>query len=205
MRHVRRLGLALFLSVLSLSAFAQASCNTALLVIDVQKTFVAGGGWNTTTGADIADAVAQALSMARSADIPVIYIKDLTVLLYESVAPSLLEFPDAIAPRAGEPVFTKEFPNPFVNPDVANHLAKQGVERLILCGIASEGCVASALFSAAAKGYEVTVIADAHSNGPVDPTVERWPASKWNETWIDRGVQVIPMREIDWTSFGCSP
>jgi len=191
------------LLVLVLSALAHATCDSALLVIDLQKTFLAGVEWNTVDGEDIVDAVAEVLASAREADVPVIYIKDHTVLMFESVAEPMLEFADAIAPQEGDPVFIKTSPNAFFARAFTEYLAECEFTKLIFCGIASEGCVASTLGFAIDRGYEVTVVSDAHSNGP-DPLEARPTAAGFNEEWAERGATVLPMNEIDWASFACS-
>ena len=184
------------LLVLAFSTLAYGSCDAALLVIDVQKTFLAGVEWNTVDGVDIVDAVAEVLASAREAGVPVIYIKDHTVLLFESVAEPMLEFADAIAPLEGDPVFIKTSPNAFFARAFTEYVAEREFTRLIFCGLASEGCVASTLLFAIDRRYEVTVVADAHSNGP-DPLEDRPTAADFNAEWAERGAIVLPMDEID--------
>ena len=193
------------LPLASLCVAADAGCDAALLVIDVQKAFVSGVAWDTTAGEDIVDAVVEILSLARADDVPVIYVKDRSVLMFETVTESLLEFPDEIAPLADDPVFTKRSMSIFMEKAFLDYIAAQGIERLILCGIASEGCFAAALSGAVSKGLEVTVVADGHSNGPPDPTMDRRTAAEFNDEWSERGIAVIPTDDIDWASFACSP
>jgi len=199
---LRLRGLVVLLVLLAWSACAaHATCDTALLVIDVQEHFLSWGAWNTSAGEDLLDAVVRALSLARSAGMAVIYIQDFSILDFEDVDEAELGFPAAIAPREGDRVFPKYAADAFTNLEFAAHLEEQGLQRLLLCGLASAGCVSAAVFSAIDKGYEVTAIADAHSNGPPNPMTgaASWPAANVNEYWIRRGVTVVPIAEIDWT------
>jgi len=184
-----------------LSLTTHAACDTALLVIDVQEHFLSWGSWSTSAGEDLLDAVVRVLSLARSAGIPVIYIQDFSILEFEEVDVAELGFPAAIAPREGERVFPKYSGDAFTTPEFAAYVDAQGFRRLLVCGLASAGCVSSTLFSAVDKGYEVTAVADAHSNGPPNSVTgaASWPAANVNDYWIRRGITVVPTAEIDWT------
>ncbi|WP_223807895.1 isochorismatase family protein [Marinobacter sp. R17] len=41
---------------------------------------------------------------------------------------------DAVAPKGGEPVMTKNFPNSFVQTDLDEQLKAKGIKNLILAG-----------------------------------------------------------------------
>jgi len=98
-------------------------------------------------------------------------------------------------------VFPKYSGDAFTTPEFAAYVDAQGFRRLLVCGLASAGCVSSTLFSAVDKGYEVTAVADAHSNGPPNSVTgaASWPAANVNDYWIRRGITVVPTAEIDWT------
>ncbi len=49
----------------------------------------------------------------------------------------------------------------FVNTDLDDHLRKEGIERLVLCGCLSNTCIESTARSAIELGYRVTIISDA--------------------------------------------
>jgi len=210
MSRFHRLAVLSILLVLAVSAAGHAACDTALLMIDVQELFLTMGDWDTSTDESIVAAVARVLALARSAGIPVIYIQDFSIPQADTLYAGQLGFPAAIAPREGEPTFAKYFGDAFTTLEFGEYLKEQGVERLLFCGIASGGCVQATLFSAITKGYESTVIADAHSNGSGDAGASlvgfsHQSAAKLNRYWIGLGISVVPMGEIDWPSFACSP
>lgn len=51
----------------------------------------------------------------------------------------------------------------FLGTELGFLLAEQAVDRLLICGCATDFCVDTTLRSAAGKGFEVTVLTDAHT------------------------------------------
>ena len=66
---------------------------------------------------------------------------------------------DAIDARAG-PVFVKHGYTAFT-PELESYLREQQVERLVLCGIATDGCVLKSAVDAFERGIEPVVVTDA--------------------------------------------
>ncbi len=96
----------------------------------------------------------------------------------------------------------------FTTVEFAEYLNVQGIERLLFCGLASGGCAQATLYSAITRGYDATVVADAHSNGSGDAGaaligLSHQSAEKLNRYWSGLGISVVPMGEIDWASFAC--
>ena len=57
----------------------------------------------------------------------------------------------------------KQTPDSFFGTDLAERLAQEGVEHLIVCGYSTEFCIDRTVFSAASRGYKVTLADDAHT------------------------------------------
>ncbi|WP_282295386.1 cysteine hydrolase family protein [Stenotrophomonas sp. PS02289] len=57
----------------------------------------------------------------------------------------------------------KTTPDSFHNTDLAATLSGLGVTHLVVCGYATEFCVDTTVRRAAALGYEITLVADAHT------------------------------------------
>ena len=182
MIRVRNLVFVSILLAFVLFGTVAAACDAALLVIDVQEHSLSWGVWSTSTGETLLDAVVRVLPLARSAGIPVIYVQGFSILDFEEVDEAELGFPAAVAPREGNGVFPKYSADAFTTLEFAAYMEDQRLRRLLLCGLASTGCVSSTLFSAIDKGYEVAAIADAHSNGPPNPMTgaASWPAANVN-------------------------
>lgn len=95
------------------------------------------------------------LTKARHDGIPVIYIE---VLRGERTTET--EIHPAITPSSGEIVLTKSRVGPFSTTNLEEILKKQGIETLILMGIATSGCVLSTVRWAADIGYGLIVLSD---------------------------------------------
>ncbi|MFK8328712.1 cysteine hydrolase family protein [Pseudomonas sp. BJa5] len=57
----------------------------------------------------------------------------------------------------------KTTPDSFLRTDLEAVLAKCGASHLVVCGYASEFCIDTTVRRAAALGYEVTLVSDAHT------------------------------------------
>ena len=140
------------------------ACDTALLVIDVQKLWLEEGDWRTIDGIYLVDAVAEVLRLGREVSLPIVYIQDTSVDATYAGA-DRLAFADSIAPLPGDPVFEKKDRNAFTNEALQPFLEAREIERLVVCGMASDSCVAATLMGALDLGFGVVVLEDAHSSG----------------------------------------
>ena len=57
----------------------------------------------------------------------------------------------------------KTFGDAFEDTDLEEVLAKAGVGRLVVAGAQSDACVRSTIHGAFARGYDVTLVGDAHT------------------------------------------
>lgn len=73
--------------------------------------------------------------------------------------------------RPGYPLIQKTASDSFYQTDLAERLETLGVDTLILTGMKTERCVDTTARAAVSRGYEVIVIADAHSTTP-NPILE---------------------------------
>lgn len=192
---------AVLLMVVSMLVFVAgktvATCDSALLVIDVQKLWVEQEGWLTAAGVHIVDAVAAVLESVREAGLLVVFIKDVSTSYAEA---DDLDFPKAIAPQGGELVIEKLERSAFSGTQLRQRLEARGIKRLLVSGIASYACVSATVNEARELGYEVLVIADAHSGGS-DGKI----AAFRNQWWIKWGISVLLTEEIDFESLCAAP
>ena len=177
---------------------ATSSCVSALLVIDVQNEWASDPEWHTTVdGTYIVDKVVALLDLARSAGVPVIYIRDIS--RRGDLDESQLAFPEAIAPQEGEPIVEKKMPDAFAFTDLQAQLNELGVTQVLVCGLASQGCVDATLFGAIRRRIDAIAIEDGHT-GLSGGT----RAQESNEYWRSRGANVVPSTELDWDTL-CDP
>lgn len=135
--------------------------DAALLMIDCQKTY--REGTMQLVGVEAALIEAQRLlQRARAAGIPIFHIQHDAGAgsPYDITAP-IGRISDEVAPRHGEPVITKHFPNSFVQTDLEQQLHAANATNLILAGFMTHMCVNSTARGAFNLGFHPTVVAAA--------------------------------------------
>jgi nicotinamidase-related amidase len=145
----------------SLPASPAALADSALVLIDCQNTYTRGVMELDGVAAAL-DEAAALLDRARSAGIPVIHIQ------HNGGAGSPYDIDDdigaivpAVAPREGEAVVVKQYPNSFVATDLDDRLKALGATNLVLAGFMTHMCVNSTARGAFNLGYAPTVVAAA--------------------------------------------
>jgi len=186
--------LAVIVAVASIEVLAH--CDTALFVIDVQKLWVEEDGWFTIDELPIVDSVAAVLESAREVGLPVIFVKDVSA---DYATAAQLGFPDAIAPQEDEIVIEKLNRSAFEDTALQPVLEERGITRLLITGIASDACVSATVNAARDHGYEVLIVADAHSGGSNGKI-----AAFRNRMWAGWGISVVPTADIDFAAI-CAP
>ncbi len=168
----------------------QIHSHTALLVMDMQVGIVNRFAQNS----DVLTHVNTAITAARAASIPLIYVvvgfrsgypevsprnKSFSAIKQQSsssVPVLTMEIHPAIAPQTTDIVVTKRRVSAFSGSDLEVVLRAQDISHLVLCGIATSGVVLSTLREAADKDYQLTVLADCCVDG--DEEVHRVLLSK---------------------------
>jgi nicotinamidase-related amidase len=165
------------------------------MVIDVQNLWLEDRDWRTIDDVHIVDAVAEVLRRGRDVSVPIIYIQD-TSASATYAGTDRLGFPDLIAPLPEELVFEKQDRSAFTNESLRPALEALGIQRLIVCGMASDGCVAATVSAARELGFEVIIIADAHSSGAGGSK-----ARFMNTIWSGWGIPLPLTGDIDLASY----
>ncbi|RMI09585.1 cysteine hydrolase family protein [Cellulomonas triticagri] len=129
---------------------------TVLLVIDLQVGVLPG-----CLDADGVLARTDALvRRARAEGVPVVWVQDHAV--WEPGEPDwALAAP--LHRLASEPVVGKAYRDAFAGTDLAEVLAGLGATRLVVAGAQSDYCVRTTTQSAAVRGFDVTLVSDAHT------------------------------------------
>ncbi|KKB75886.1 Isochorismatase [Devosia soli] len=137
--------------------------NQAVIVVDLQNDYLASGSWP-LVGVDVAvkNAV-RVIEASRAKGIPVIHVR------HESPAGSPFfvigtpgaEIIPAVAPKHGEQVVVKNFPNAFRGTDLKAKLDAAGTKDVIIIGAMSHMCIDATARAAADYGFNVTVVEDA--------------------------------------------
>jgi nicotinamidase-related amidase len=141
--------------------------DSALILIDCQNTYTYGVMELDGVQAAL-DETAVLLDRARTAGVPVIHIQhnggpgspyDITAEIGAIV--------DSVAPRDGEPVVIKQFPNSFVQTDLDAQLKALGATNLVLAGFMTHMCINSTARGGFNLGYAPTVVANATATRPL--------------------------------------
>lgn len=132
---------------------------TALLVIDVQVGLIAGA--NPVYQADsILERIAGLIAAARAAGTPVIYAQDKDV---GGVGTPEWQIHPAVAPADDELVVRKAWSDSFRETTLGDQLRTRGIGHLVIVGMKTDYCVDMTSRRAVALGYDVTLVADAHT------------------------------------------
>jgi nicotinamidase-related amidase len=133
---------------------------TALIVIDVQNGVVDGAPKRDDVVANINTLVGQ----ARAERVPVIWVQhnDDDDMPRGSAEWDLV--PELVRDDS-EPLVHKQYGDSFEATDLESLLAERRVGRLIVTGAESDACIRSTLHGAFTRGYDVTLVGDAHTTG----------------------------------------
>ena len=131
--------------------------NTALLVIDVQNGVVGGTHERDTVVANVSTLV----DRARQEEVPVVWVQhssdDLTPGSDQwRIVPEL-------RPDDAEPLVAKTYADSFDETTLETVLSGLGVGRLVVVGAQTDECVRSTLHGALVRGYDATLVGDAHT------------------------------------------
>jgi nicotinamidase-related amidase len=130
---------------------------TALVVIDVQNGVVAGAHERDAVVANIAALVAK----ARAERVPVVWVQH-----HDDNLPHGSDgwrFVAELDPAPAEPVVAKSYADSFEETALESVLADLGVGRLVVTGAQTDECIRSTLHGAIARGYDATLVGDAHT------------------------------------------
>lgn len=132
--------------------------NTALLVIDVQNGVVAGSHNRDEMIANINTLIGK----ARAEGVPVLWVQhaDDGPLKPDSEG---WQYVPELARDDSEPLVHKRFGDSFEDTDLEERLAERGVGRLVVTGAQTDACIRSTLHGAFTRGYDVTLVGDAHT------------------------------------------
>ncbi len=142
----------------------------ALLVIDVLDDFRHDDADSLLASfRERGDALAAALESARENGVPVVYVND-DRDRWDADAPALVreaaEGPGGdvvrrLAPREGDAILLKHRYSAFDHTALDLLLEPKSVERVLLVGAATEGCVVQTALDARERGLKATILADA--------------------------------------------
>jgi nicotinamidase-related amidase len=133
-----------------------------LLVVDVQVG-VMSESWDAPR---IIRNVARAVERARAGNVPVIWVQHSGEDLVHG-SPEWQLVPE-LTPAAGETLIHKQFNSSFEQTTLDEELARVGATHIALAGAATNWCIRATAYGALDRGYDLTLIKDAHTTGTME-------------------------------------
>jgi nicotinamidase-related amidase len=130
-----------------------------LLVVDVQVG-VMSEAWD---AARVIGNVARAVERARAQQVPVLWVQHADDEMAHG-SPAWQWVP-ALVPAPGEMRIDKRFNSSFEQTVLDGELAKLGATHIVLAGAASNWCIRATAYGALDRGYDLTLVKDAHTTG----------------------------------------
>ncbi|MFL6134555.1 MAG: isochorismatase family protein [Nocardioidaceae bacterium] len=137
--------------------------NAALLVIDVQNGVVGEAHERDKVVANIGTLVEK----ARSAGVEVVWVQHNSDELTEGSEP--WQYVPELVRRESEPLVQKAYGDSFEATDLESVLAERAVGRLYVSGAQTDECIRSTLHGAITRGYDATLVGDAHTTEDLSP------------------------------------
>jgi nicotinamidase-related amidase len=131
--------------------------NTALLVVDVQNGVVEGAHGRDAVVANVGSLVEK----ARRERVPVVWVQHSDEQLAKGsdewrIVPEL-------TPSDAEPLVEKSYGDSFEDTTLETVLSSLGVGRLVVVGAQTDACIRSTLHGAFVRGYDASLVSDAHT------------------------------------------
>ena len=154
---------------------------TALVVIDVQNDVVAAAHERDA----VVGRIRSLVDRAREEQVPVVWVQHADEDLAHGsdgwrIVPEL-------SPAPSEPVVDKSYGDSFEDTRLEHVLAGLEVGRLVVTGAQTDACIRSTLHGALVRGYDATLVSDAHTTED---------HSQWGAPAPD---QVIAHTNLYWT------
>ena len=136
--------------------------NKALIVIDVQNGVV-GDAWNR---AAVLANINTLVDQARAKSVPVIWVQHSEEEM--PIGSDNWQIVAELSPTDSEPHIRKEYGSSFEATNLDQVLADLKVGQLIICGAQTNNCVRHTSHAALEKGYDITLVGDAHTTSDVN-------------------------------------
>ncbi len=159
--------------------------NTALLIIDVQTGVVA----DCYQRDEVVARIGTLVDRARAGGVPVVWVADNAE--GREIGSHPWRIVPELAPDPAEALVDKQYGDAFEDTVLEDVLAGAGVGRLVVAGAQTDACIRSTIHGAFTRGYDVTLVGDAHTTE--DLTAWGMPApaaviAMTNLSWGDTGA-----------------
>jgi nicotinamidase-related amidase len=175
--------------------------NTALLVVDVQNGVVEGAHQRDEVVANVGSLVEK----ARRERVPVVWVQHSSAALPKG-SDSWRIVPE-LTPDMSEPLVEKEYGDSFEETTLETVLSGLGVGRLLVAGAQTDACIRSTLHGALVRGYDATLVGDAHTTEdlsawgapPPDQVIAHTNLYWADQTAPGRTAGTVETKDVDFT------
>lgn len=130
---------------------------SALVVIDMQVDVLAPAHERDA----VVGRISALVDRARREGVPIVWVQHSAKGL--PIDSDGWQFVPELSPGSDEPIVHKVHGDSFEGTDMDDRLAELGVGRLVVTGAQTDACVRSTIHGAFARGYDVTLVSDAHT------------------------------------------
>jgi nicotinamidase-related amidase len=131
--------------------------NTALVIVDVQNDVV-GEAWQRDV---IVANIATVVDKARAASVPIIWVQHSSENL--PIGSVGWEYVPELQRQKSEALVAKTYPDSFDETELEHVLAGGQIGSLVIAGAQTDECIRSTIHGALTRGYDVTLVGDAHT------------------------------------------
>jgi len=180
-----------------------------LVLVDVQVGVMA----ETWDAERIIRNVARTVEQARADGVPVVWVQHSDdELPYGSTQ---WQWTPGLAPAEDEPIVQKRHNSSFEETHLDNELARLGATHIVLAGAATNWCIRATAYGALERGYDLTLVEDAHTTETVELEVGRTieasaviddlnTVMRW-VSYPGRTSRTASSKHIDFTALAASP
>jgi len=133
--------------------------HTALVVVDVQQGVVA----EAPRRDEVVGKISSLVDRARGEGVPVVWVQHSDEGLPQGSAG--WQYVPELVRQESEPLVHKSYGDSFEGTDLEEQLAAAGIGHLVVAGAESDACIRSTIHGAFTRGYDVTLVGDAHTAG----------------------------------------
>lgn len=130
---------------------------TALLVIDVQNGVIGGAHRRD----EVVERIGGLVERARAEGVPVVWIQHSDEQLTEGSEE--WQYVPELSRDDAEPLVPKHYADAFEESALEEVLAEAGAGRIVVTGSQTDECIRSTIHGGLVRGYDVTLVGDAHT------------------------------------------
>ena len=159
----------------------------ALILIDIQNDYFPGGKMELEGSPEASLQAATLLQAFRTKGLPLVHMQHVSTRPGASFfLPDTegVNFHASVAPRAGETVLQKHFPNSFRGTKLLEHLRALGADHLVIAGMMTHMCVDATTRAAFDQGFSCSLAHDACATRALAFGEQRVPAAQVHAAFV---------------------